>query len=302
MSAQNMLPATGDVMKITICTKKDIAGNLALNKLVHSLIKDHTVHVVLSDYVLPQERATEFASHLVNHERDMILEKIFPYFDIKEFHKEQIECRTFDGIADHYNVPVELWGPIGSNDSVRRMEQIAPDLIISCRYDYIFTQDVINIPKFGIYGLHPGALPEMQGLCSPFRAMDLLHTQSGCTLFKVDAGLDTGEIIDIGWSHITYNRSLLWNFIHTYFAGIDTLLRHLTPLERDKTLSSTPQTPENQMYYSYPTEAEFHHFIQNGGQLILHDDYLELLSGYIPDAQKETHLNHLRKIINLEKC
>jgi len=285
-------------LKIAICSKMDLAGCLALNRLLEGFAGRHEVFVMLSDYVLAAEKAEGLAATLVLHERDWILEHIFPYLDARFPEGSQARYLTYAGLAARYGVPMELRGAIRTPASVQRMRELAPDLIISCRYDYIIPEAVFSIPALGTYGLHPGALPALQGLCSPYRAMERGDAQSGCTMFQLDAGLDTGPIVEIGWHDIAYDRSVLWNFVHTYFAGIEVLMHHLPELEAGRALKATPQTGEGRQYYSYPTEEELQAFMRKGGHLVLPGDYLEFLSQFLPDGMHDAHMPALEQLVS----
>jgi len=289
-------------LKIAICTKKDLAGCLALNRLLAGIADRHDVFVVLSDYVLEAEKANPYAACFVAHERDMVLEHIFPFLDARYPSGSSAVFSTYAGLQARYGVPMELWGPMRSPQARDAMRDIAPDIIISCRYDYIFQEDVIEIPRLGTYGLHPGALPVLQGLCSPFRAMERGDARSGCTLFQLDSGLDTGPVVDIGWADVAYERSVLWNFVQTYFAGIDTLLRHLPVLEEGRRLPTKPQDASLRQYFSYPSEEEFRAFVQRGGHLVLPGDYLDLLSRFLPQGLRDAHLPELERLVSSLEC
>ena len=284
-------------MKIVVCAKKDLAGCVALNRLLMGLIDRHEVFVVLSDYVLDAECSNAYAANLVAHERGMVLEYILPWLEARYPQGNTALCQTYRGLQQRHSIPMELWGPMRSDQSRQRMRALAPDVVISCRYDYVIPTEVIDMPRFGTYGMHPGALPDLQGLCSPFRAMEHKHARSGCTLFHLDAGLDTGPIVEIGWWPIEYGRSLLWNFVHTYFAGIDTLLRHLPELEAGRELTTYVQKGEGRQYFSYPTEAEFSSFTQKVVPLVLAEDYYEILSWFLPGGLADPAMPELRNLV-----
>lgn len=284
-------------MKIAICTKHDLAGNLALNRLVAALAPRHELHVVLSDYVLNAERQNPLAGLLLDHERDMPLERIFPWLD-REFPSGCPDAfQTVAGLIATYGISVQLWGRARTPESIENMRRLAPDLILSCRYDYILPPEIISMPRLGAYGLHPGMLPRIQGLCGPFRAMQMRQRRSGCTLFQIDEGIDSGPVIDIGWSEIDYSRSLLWNFVQTYFAGIDVFKRHLPALEQGERLSGAVQDDSDRCYFTYPTEDEFREFLANDDTLVDTRDYLELLSLYLPAGMRDGRMKELATLV-----
>ena len=285
-------------MKVVVCAKKDLAGCVALNRLLAAIAPRHDVFVVLSDYVLDAECSNAYAASLVAHERNMVLEHILPWLEARFPEGNAARCQTYAGLKKRYGIDMEMWGPMRSPASRQAMRDLAPDVVISCRYDYVIPTEVIDMPRLGTYGMHPGALPDLQGLCSPFRAMEHGNERSGCTLFHLDAGLDTGPIVEIGWWPINYDRSLLWNFVHTYFAGIDALLRHLPELEAGRELTSHVQSSEGRKYFSYPTEDEFRSFIQKGGHIVLPEDYYEVLSWFLPGGLTDPAMPELRALVS----
>ena len=289
-------------MKIVVCAKKDLAGCVALNRLLTGLVARHEVFVVLSDYVLDAECSNAYAASLVAHERSMVLDHILPWLEARFPKGNDAQCQTYLGLQQHHNIRMEQWGPMKSAQSRQRMRELSPDVVISCRYDYVIPQEVIDMPGLGTYGMHPGALPDLQGLCSPFRAMEHKHARSGCTLFHLDAGLDTGPIVEIGWWPIDYGRCLLWNFVHTYFAGIDTLLRHLPQLESGQELTTYAQRPEGRQYFSYPTEEEFRRFTKKVAPLVWSQDYHEVLSWFLPGGLADAAMPELRAMVESLPC
>lgn len=287
-------------MKIVICSKNDLAGNLALNRLVNILAPHHEIHVVLSDLVLKAERQNPYAGFLLKHERDLPLDCFFPWLDSLFPIGSTAPCQTVAGLAATHGITVELWSRPRTPQAIANMQRLAPELILSCRYDYILPREILSIPRLGAYGLHPGQLPQIRGLCGPFQAMRMGHKCSGCTLFHIDHGIDTGPIVDIGWTQIGYSRSLLWNFVQTYFAGIDTFRRYLPILAEGQRLPGTTQDSFAQRYYGYPTESEFNSFLADSGTLVCQEDYLELLSLYLPNGQQDANMPKLERLIKTD--
>ncbi len=74
------------------------------------------------------------------------------------------------------------------------IEEIKPDLIISYSYRYIIREDVIKAMNGGIINLHISYLPWNKG-ADPNIWSFLENTPKGVTIHKIDAGLDTGDIL-----------------------------------------------------------------------------------------------------------
>jgi methionyl-tRNA formyltransferase len=70
-----------------------------------------------------------------------------------------------------------------------------PQLLIVAAYGQILRQNVLDLPKYGCINVHASLLPRWRG-ASPVQAA-LLHgdTQTGVTIMKMDAGVDTGAVL-----------------------------------------------------------------------------------------------------------
>jgi hypothetical protein len=96
---------------------------------------------------------------------------------------------------------------------------------------------------------------------------------------------------------IDYSKSLLWNFVHTYFSGIEIFFRYLPMLANEKRLPGKFQEDTERHYYGYPSEIEFREFIDSGGALVSNKDFLELLSSYLPGGLSDPRLTALEDLL-----
>ncbi len=75
------------------------------------------------------------------------------------------------------------------------LKKIAPDAIIVAAFGQIIPQEILDIPKYGCINVHGSLLPALRG-ASPMQAAILEGLdESGITIMKMDAGLDTGDMI-----------------------------------------------------------------------------------------------------------
>ena len=83
-----------------------------------------------------------------------------------------------------------------SRDGVEELKALNPDLMITAAYGQILSQEVLNIPKYGVINVHASLLPKYRG-ASPIQSA-IIHgdTETGVTIMKTEIGLDTGDIID----------------------------------------------------------------------------------------------------------
>jgi methionyl-tRNA formyltransferase len=69
------------------------------------------------------------------------------------------------------------------------------DMILSIHFPYLVTEDVLDIPTSGVLNLHPSYLPWNRGWHTPTWCI-LDGTPAGGSLHFMNAGIDTGDIID----------------------------------------------------------------------------------------------------------
>lgn len=78
------------------------------------------------------------------------------------------------------------------------MEQLtawAPDAIVVAAFGQILRQAVLDLPKYGCINVHASLLPRWRG-AAPIQAAILNGDhETGITIMKMDAGLDTGDVL-----------------------------------------------------------------------------------------------------------
>jgi methionyl-tRNA formyltransferase len=77
----------------------------------------------------------------------------------------------------------------------RHLAEIAPEAIIVVGYGRIIPQWMINLPAFGNINLHGSLLPKYRGAAPIQWAIAMGESVTGVTTMRIDAGLDTGEIL-----------------------------------------------------------------------------------------------------------
>ncbi len=78
---------------------------------------------------------------------------------------------------------------------IQQLRALQPDLIAVAAYGQILPGSILGLPRFGCLNVHTSLLPKYRG-AAPIQ-WALLHdeTESGVTIMKMDAGLDTGDIL-----------------------------------------------------------------------------------------------------------
>jgi methionyl-tRNA formyltransferase len=80
--------------------------------------------------------------------------------------------------------------------TMERLAALAPDLIVVAAFGLLLPQEVLNLPKLGCLNVHPSLLPRHRG-ASPIAAAILQGDETtGVTIMLLDAGMDTGPILN----------------------------------------------------------------------------------------------------------
>ena len=103
----------------------------------------------------------------------------------------------YDGVSpdvwDEFDVKVEKIKKI--SESAEIIEKISPDIVIMCGWRQKITKELLEIPPHGWVGFHPTMLPEGRGPAPIINTILKGWKESGLTMFYLDEGLDSGDII-----------------------------------------------------------------------------------------------------------
>jgi methionyl-tRNA formyltransferase len=75
------------------------------------------------------------------------------------------------------------------------LKQLHPDLIVVVAYGQILPVAILDIPRFGSLNVHTSLLPKYRGAAPIQWALLNDESETGVTIMKMDAGMDTGEIV-----------------------------------------------------------------------------------------------------------
>ena len=98
--------------------------------------------------------------------------------------------------AEELNLRIIQPDKIKNNEAFRTdISAAAPDAIIVVGYGRIIPQWMIDLPRFGNINLHASLLPKYRGAAPIQWAIASGESVTGVTTMRIDAGLDTGDIL-----------------------------------------------------------------------------------------------------------
>lgn len=106
---------------------------------------------------------------------------------------------------------------------------------------------LFEIPRLGTLGIHHGKVPEYRGNKTAFWAMYNGEAYAGVTIQKINAGLDTGEIVHEGQVE-TGRRSLrkVWNRLED--VGLDLYLQSILEVKQGTAVHRPQQGRRGPLY------------------------------------------------------
>ncbi len=92
-------------------------------------------------------------------------------------------------------VPVHQPEKIRAPESQEILQRIAPDVIVIIAYGQIIPARLLPIPRLGWINLHASLLPRYRGAAPINWAIVNGESTTGLTTMRIDAGMDTGEML-----------------------------------------------------------------------------------------------------------
>lgn len=113
-------------------------------------------------------------------------------FVLSKFNKS----RSVAYVLERNNVPIlRLSSSINSSESLNRISELNPDLLVSIAGNEIFKKPLIELAPSGCLNLHSALLPKYRGLMPSFWVLKNQERRTGVSVFFVDEGIDSGDIL-----------------------------------------------------------------------------------------------------------
>jgi methionyl-tRNA formyltransferase len=137
-------------------------------------------------------------------------------------------------------LPVHQPERIRRPEPVEQLKQMQPDAMVVVGYGQIIPQSIIDIPRHGIINVHGSLLPKYRGAAPIQWAIANGETTTGVTTMRIDAGLDTGDMLLKWETSIGPEENALELGQRMAQAGADLLVQTLAEVEAG-TLRAEPQ-------------------------------------------------------------
>lgn len=137
--------------------------------------------------------------------------------------------------AEEYGLPV--YQPLSlrkgddAAESMKILNDIAPDLIVVTAYGQILPKEVLELPRYGCINIHASLLPKYRG-AAPINWVILNgETQTGVTSMQMSEGLDTGDMLIAKSTEIGKNETYEELYRRLSDMGGEVLIQTINELE-----------------------------------------------------------------------
>ncbi len=98
-------------------------------------------------------------------------------------------------LALRHNIPIHQPKSLKSVEQQAQLAALQADLMVVVAYGLLLPQAVLDTPRLGCINIHASLLPRWRGAAPIQRAILAGDSNTGITIMRMDAGLDTGPML-----------------------------------------------------------------------------------------------------------
>jgi methionyl-tRNA formyltransferase len=108
---------------------------------------------------------------------------------------QEVSFSPVKEVAIAAGVPVHQPEKIRSEEAQELLQNLAPDCVVIIAYGQIIPARLLRVPQHGWINLHASLLPKYRGAAPINWAIVNGETKTGVTTMRIDAGMDTGDML-----------------------------------------------------------------------------------------------------------
>ena len=137
----------------------------------------------------------------------------------------------FDDLAAAHAVPLLAVRDLNTPENVAGVARLRPDLILVVGWTRLLGPELLRLPPLGAVGFHASLLPRYRGRAPVNWALINGERETGNTMFFLDEGVDTGDVIDQRRIPVLDEDDCATLYRKVADSAVDMLLRHLPALK-----------------------------------------------------------------------
>jgi methionyl-tRNA formyltransferase len=151
-------------------------------------------------------------------------------------------------LARKRGIPLFQPPDLKTPDALAPLRGFAVDVLVVAAYGLILPPTLLSWPKHGCINIHASLLPRWRGAAPIQRALLAGDAESGISIMRMDAGLDTGPVI--AQRHLPIAARETAGSLQTKLAtaGAAAIVETLATLDREGRLAASPQAEAEASY------------------------------------------------------
>lgn len=126
---------------------------------------------------------------------DYTVQAVFTQPDKPKGRGKSLQMTPVKETALEAGIPVYQPKKIRDPENLELLKQYQPEAIVVVAFGQIIPETILNLPKYGCINVHASLLPKYRGAAPIQWAVINGEKESGVTTMRMDAGLDTGDMI-----------------------------------------------------------------------------------------------------------
>lgn len=149
--------------------------------------------------------------------------------------------------AARHTIPYKKFRKINDQENIEMIKNSAPDYIFVIGLSQLVSKEIINAAKNGVIGFHPTPLPQYRGRAAIVWQILLGVRETKCTLFFIDEGMDSGNII-AQEPYLIEDSDYAIDAENKCLAAFECLLQRVLPQLKNGLIQAIPQNEAEATY------------------------------------------------------
>ena len=170
-------------------------------------------------------------------------------------------------LAEKLGIEVRTPLSLKSAEEQQKFATLKTDAAVVVAYGLLLPKPILEAPKFGCFNVHASLLPRWRGAAPIQRAIMAGDKQTGVSIMRMEEGLDTGPVIEVGTIPIAAQTTAASLHEEVAVRGAKLMVQVL----QNPSVHGTPQPVDGVTYAKKIDKAEAHiNFAQSAEQVRNH--------------------------------
>lgn len=153
-----------------------------------------TIFMGTPDFACPTLQATVNLSH-IRANKPIEVVAVLTQPDRPTDRRQMLTSPPIKLLAKQLGIPIFQPEKLRNPETIKKIQELAPDLIVVTAYGQIIPQAILEIPKHGAINVHASLLPRHRGASPIQAAISADEPETGITIMLMDEQLDHGPVL-----------------------------------------------------------------------------------------------------------